>query len=449
MADNPDVPPLEDMTDLLKKADKIRESRHGPSKPSVVPKAEKSVAKERAKVVKKPAARVVTPNDLGKGDGVSAASQSEQAKSSAPPPVAKSAKPAVYAGLKKGFLFGGSGGSYKSVSTPPVTNSKPAKDGAVKPKEDIPYISPKAGNSQSELTFDEVQQAMSEAKGLLENQDWITDDLLTKIEKNETLRKRFADPRFMQALEEFQKDPTAAMAKYKGNQEVETFLQQFCGLLGDHFTSLGDSSSQQNSNSKASASTSSQPHRQPQAAPFRAAATPSTPKITEILDNETKLNNSSSPNTSSKSPKIIELTDENSVPSGGKSKASSNVVDLTEDSPSLSKLKIGKDPPQPRSGGGGGGGGGRVPDIMTYTPGAGADIQEAPAAPFMPDDEVKEILKDQKVMETLMDPHIMNIIQLLRTDPEKAQRIVDGAKGDLKEKITLLILKGLLRFQAS
>ena len=62
--------------------------------------------------------------------------------------------------------------------------------------------------------------------------EWINDDLLNKVEGNELLLKRFADPNFMKALEEFQTNPEAAMAKYKGNKEVESFLLEFCGLLG-------------------------------------------------------------------------------------------------------------------------------------------------------------------------------------------------------------------------
>ena len=54
------------MTEIVKKADAIRESRNGPSKPSG---GSNSGAKERAKVVKKPSARVMRPNcELGKGD---------------------------------------------------------------------------------------------------------------------------------------------------------------------------------------------------------------------------------------------------------------------------------------------------------------------------------------------------------------------------------------------
>lgn len=70
--------------------------------------------------------------------------------------------------------------------------------------------------------------------------DWISDDLLDKVEKNELLLKRFADPHFMKALEEFQANPVAAMEKYKGNKEVEKFLMEFCGLLGmyRHFKSI-------------------------------------------------------------------------------------------------------------------------------------------------------------------------------------------------------------------
>ena len=57
------------MTEVVKKAEAIRESRNGPSQPNGLPKSETQAAKDRAKVVKKPAARVVKPcEELGKGD---------------------------------------------------------------------------------------------------------------------------------------------------------------------------------------------------------------------------------------------------------------------------------------------------------------------------------------------------------------------------------------------
>ena len=77
-----------------------------------------------------------------------------------------------FGGMKKGFLFGGSG----PTKTKQTSNSKPqnstasvSKTEISKDKEEIPYIKPH-GKTESGLTFDEVQTAMSETKGLLDNQ---------------------------------------------------------------------------------------------------------------------------------------------------------------------------------------------------------------------------------------------------------------------------------------
>lgn len=52
--------------------------------------------------------------------------------------------------------------------------------------------------------------------------------------KNETLGKRLSNPMFMQAMNEFQSNPTDAMEKYQNNQEVQSFLREFCGLMGKY-----------------------------------------------------------------------------------------------------------------------------------------------------------------------------------------------------------------------
>ncbi len=63
--------------------------------------------------------------------------------------------------------------------------------------------------------------------------DWINDDLLTQIEKNDTLLHGMTDPRFMRAVTEFQTNPEMAMEKYRDNVDVQNFLKQFCGLMGE------------------------------------------------------------------------------------------------------------------------------------------------------------------------------------------------------------------------
>ena len=62
--------------------------------------------------------------------------------------------------------------------------------------------------------------------------EWITDDLLSKIEKNEGFAKKLTNPKFMQAISEFQTNPQAAIRKYQDNAEMQTFLKDFCALLG-------------------------------------------------------------------------------------------------------------------------------------------------------------------------------------------------------------------------
>jgi hypothetical protein len=62
----------------------------------------------------------------------------------------------------------------------------------------------------------------------------MTDDLLSQIEKNETLLKKFQDPKFMEAVNMFQTNPTAAMERYKNDKETQDAFMQFCGLMGKH-----------------------------------------------------------------------------------------------------------------------------------------------------------------------------------------------------------------------
>lgn len=73
------------------------------------------------------------------------------------------------------------------------------------------------------------------------NSDWITEDLLKKIEGNPSLAKLLMDPKFTAALSQVQADPMKAMAMLSSNPEMQTALQEFSGILGEHFTALGKS----------------------------------------------------------------------------------------------------------------------------------------------------------------------------------------------------------------
>ncbi|XP_005100058.1 uncharacterized protein LOC101846737 [Aplysia californica] len=459
MADDSDVPPLEDMTEVLKQVDAIRERRDHLSA-DTGKKSQKNKAKERAKVNKKNVtARAVAPERLEAVDSISkGAGEPQRSKlESSPLSEAEPAKPVkvetvkktqsekgnLFGGLKKGFLFGGSPNKPKqsnSTSTsgnvtstkaksensaPPVKEIKTSK---VKQEDEVPFIQAN-GKTESGLTFNEVQQAMSESKGLLENQDWITDDLLNKVEGNEMLLKRFTDPHFMKALEEFQTNPQAALEKYKSNKEVEKFLLEFCGLIGDHFTHMGSSgdtssSSQSSKNSAKSSATSTQKET-------NKTSPPVVPSFSQFDGNEPK------------GPKIVEITDDSSAPSEKKSSGQKpKIVEITDDDTATTppnktaEIKVSGKTAESRKG---------APNILTRNPGNGADIE---AMPQVGDEEVKKMLSDPKVMEILMEPQIMNLIQLLRSDPEKAQRTIDETGSDLRDKVRFLVSKGLLQFQA-
>eukprot|EP00112_Aurelia_sp_Birch-Aquarium-sp1_P008241 Seg1903.3 transcript_id=Seg1903.3/GoldUCD/mRNA.D3Y31 product="Sodium/calcium exchanger NCL2" protein_id=Seg1903.3/GoldUCD/D3Y31 len=69
---------------------------------------------------------------------------------------------------------------------------------------------------------------------------WINDDLLSKLERNPKLLKKLGDPRYSQALDSFQTNPQEAMAALQNDPEVKEFIQEFCGILGDHFNTLGE-----------------------------------------------------------------------------------------------------------------------------------------------------------------------------------------------------------------
>lgn len=75
----------------------------------------------------------------------------------------------------------------------------------------------------------------------MQNLEWITDDLLKKIEANPSLAKLLMDPKFTAALSQVQADPVKAMAMLSSNPEMQKALQEFSGILGDHFSLLGHS----------------------------------------------------------------------------------------------------------------------------------------------------------------------------------------------------------------
>lgn len=74
--------------------------------------------------------------------------------------------------------------------------------------------------------------------------DWITEDLLKQIESNPSLAKMLMDPKFTAALSQVQTDPMKALAMLESHPEMQKALQDFSGILGEHFTTLGNTSAE-------------------------------------------------------------------------------------------------------------------------------------------------------------------------------------------------------------
>lgn len=254
-----------------------------------------------------------------------------------------------FGGMKKGFLFGGpksnTGAKSKSDTKTETSQAKGASSCGSQ-TESIPFIKAKAGDEESSLKLTEVQEAMQSAQGFLQDKDWVTDDLLQKVTANDVLAKRLNDPQFVQAINEFQTNPQAAMAKYQSSPEVQDFLKEFCGVMGEHFAALGDKEGKPTT---------------------RPTPTQTGPKITEVTE---------------------------------------------EDRQAASMF--------------------------------GQQGMQVPVDP-----QVRQILSDPANQEILMDPNIQKLIQHLRNNPDKAQRMLREAESSFRQKVDRLVSLGLLKLQAS
>ena len=152
--------------------------------------------------------------------------------------VAATKKSAVgYGGMKKGFLFG------NNTATKPTKSAKKSPSTEYKVDYEV-----KASSEAKSLVFDEVQEAVKDNVGFPKGSEWVTDDLLKKVEGNEALLKKLSDPKFAQALQWMQKDPHAAKEYYKNDKDVQDFFMEFYQLLGQHFTALGEQTNKSSAN---------------------------------------------------------------------------------------------------------------------------------------------------------------------------------------------------------
>uniref|UniRef100_A0A7M5V3S5 Uncharacterized protein n=1 Tax=Clytia hemisphaerica TaxID=252671 RepID=A0A7M5V3S5_9CNID len=223
MIEDDDVPPLEDMTETVQKLT-LKKTNKSPS----IPKAEfLEPAKSEFSVKNESVIKILGKDDK---EGNQKPFKEKMEKQST---VNKSAKTSInFCGFQKGFLSGES----NKKSTPA---NKPNKGSTPGVKGDFDITKDEKSQKDSKV-FTEVQDAMKKQIPLLQSQDWVTEDLLTKIMQHPKLSKQFMDPRFSSAIEKFQKNPREVMEMCQTNEELREFIQQFCSLMGDHFTGLAD-----------------------------------------------------------------------------------------------------------------------------------------------------------------------------------------------------------------
>lgn len=300
----------------------------------------------------------------------------------------------TYCGFQKGFLLN------KSSAKNKKGNRQKSNDDIIEIKSD--------NTMQTPNVLPEVQEAMqAQSSPVFQSKAWVTDDLLEKILKNPRLSEKFLHPRFNDALSLFQQEPQKAMQVCKDDPEMAEFIQEFCSLMGEHFTQLAEKQAQEEGSSAATfaspvSSTEFQekmPHLQH---PLLV------PTVTNKTTAGTKL--SSVPPTSSSSPQT------------SKSEAFSSTSNA---SPSNSDL----DDRQPVAEG--------ESSTSKYT-------QRAVQTDEM-DEQVKNILTNPDLVEILKDGEVQRLFALLRTDPIKGQRYLQCSNLELRQKIQVLINAGLLQ----
>ena len=94
------------------------------------------------------------------------------------------------------------------------------------------------------LEFKEVQENMKKntIEGVIESSKdkWLTPDLLKKLQANPKLLTGLSDPEIMKAIGLMQVNPKEAKEKYKNNEKVTSFFVDFSKLMGTHFEGIAE-----------------------------------------------------------------------------------------------------------------------------------------------------------------------------------------------------------------
>ncbi|GMH54556.1 hypothetical protein TrRE_jg13192, partial [Triparma retinervis] len=147
---------------------------------------------------------------------------------------------------KKGSKKKPPSSSSSSSSTSKNTSPSSSEVYELSPTGDmIPTLTsrPPSSKSSDPLVLDEVQRALGSDPASMLNQSasqWATPSLTSKIMSNPRLAMGMSNPRFLQAIEDMKRDPEGAKRKYKGKKEIEDFIKEFMGVMGQHFTEMGE-----------------------------------------------------------------------------------------------------------------------------------------------------------------------------------------------------------------
>ena len=117
--------------------------------------------------------------------------------------------------------------------------------------EAIPTLRPKQGKGDglghagksSGLMMPEVQAAMKDANPdveALKKGEWANEDLMRKMAANPRLVMGMQHPAYKAVLEQLQTDPKGAMEKCKADPGLAEFMQEWMGVMGGHFDTLGE-----------------------------------------------------------------------------------------------------------------------------------------------------------------------------------------------------------------
>lgn len=143
-------------------------------------------------------------------------------------------------GFKKGFFKSKADESQSQGQNQSQSQSNSKKEEVI----DLTHIKSNTENRNQLKDLNENQEnnkdSLLKIGGLLDNkQNWLTQDLFTKLAQNPNLLKAFMHPSFSEVMTLLQKNPEEAKRKYGDSKEFNEFFKEFFQLMSEHFKELG------------------------------------------------------------------------------------------------------------------------------------------------------------------------------------------------------------------